>query len=237
MRVSNILWLALLTGNLAFGLVRTLTVDETTMAEIHLAMGRSTVLHFTEKPSKVVAGNQNYFNIEFIGSDVTIQPLSQVSSNLFAYGEYHRYGFILKVSGGERYDDLVQIRWKTHSLVLPPVAKTLALPPPNNKVTPDRIASQTFAATVTKVFYNDATHLHVIELEIKDKTGIASKGVTVDISQNKKTLPITAIVFDKDYSDMLKARIFTQLTRKKPAVVQIGIGDRKTSITIQGSHL
>ena len=85
-------------GSQALPMVRTITVDEAMMAEIHLAMGRSTVLHFFEKPAKVVAGNQNYFNIEFTGNDITVQPLGPVTSNLFAYGEYHRYGFILRVS-------------------------------------------------------------------------------------------------------------------------------------------
>lgn len=65
----------ILIGHAAFAVVRTVTVDQNTMAPIHLAMGRSTVLHFHEKPGKVVAGNQNYFNIEFTGNDITIQPL------------------------------------------------------------------------------------------------------------------------------------------------------------------
>lgn len=98
--------------------MRKVVVDEKSMAEIRLMMGRSTVLHFVEKPTKVIVGRQNYFNIEFTGNDVTIQPLGYVTSNLFVYGEYHRYGFLLRV-GGHGYDDLVEVKWKSTVYSLP----------------------------------------------------------------------------------------------------------------------
>jgi hypothetical protein len=90
--------------------VRTLAVDNQAMAPVFLRMGKSTVLRFPEKPKKVVVGNQNYYGLEFIDNDVAIQPLGAVGTNLFVYTEGHTYGFLL--TPGERYDDLVFVRWK-----------------------------------------------------------------------------------------------------------------------------
>jgi hypothetical protein len=92
--------------------VRTVEMDSGGMKPITLAMGRSTVLQFTDKPKKIVSGNSNYFNIEFTGNDVTIQPLSQVASNLFIYSGNQRFGFLLRVCNCAVYDDLVKVYWK-----------------------------------------------------------------------------------------------------------------------------
>ena len=99
------------------GKVSLLKTNDEKVPTIHLKMGRSTVIRFREKPQKIVVGNQNYFNIEFIGNDVTIQPQAMVISNLFVYGKHRVYGFLLKVGGGE-YDDLVKVRWRSPSPLL-----------------------------------------------------------------------------------------------------------------------
>ena len=46
--------------------IRKVFVNADKMETIKLSMGKSTVLRFLEKPKKVVVGNKNYFNIEFI---------------------------------------------------------------------------------------------------------------------------------------------------------------------------
>ncbi len=100
--------------SLRAGSIRTLEMNDEKMKSIYLKMGQSTILRFHERPKKVVIGNQNYFQIEFIGNDVTIQPQGPMSTNLFVYGKYHTYGFILRVlSSGSKYDDLVKVRWRS----------------------------------------------------------------------------------------------------------------------------
>ncbi|MBF0362735.1 MAG: TrbG/VirB9 family P-type conjugative transfer protein [Oligoflexia bacterium] len=97
---------------LPIGGVRTVYVDDEKVEVINLKMGQATVLSFLEKPVKVNVGNKNYFNIEYIHNDVNIQPLQILTqTNLFVYGKYHRYGFVLRVNGSDRYDDLVKVRW------------------------------------------------------------------------------------------------------------------------------
>ena len=57
------------------GKIRTIEVSSKRMESIYLKLGQSTVLRFRETPKKVVVGNQNYFSVEFIGNDITIDGI------------------------------------------------------------------------------------------------------------------------------------------------------------------
>lgn len=94
------------------GRVRTIYASDRTMQPVFLTMGRSTVLRFDEKPKSAVIGNQNYFSLEYIGNDITIQPQGVAGTNLFVYTEFQTYGLILQVGGQAQYDDLVQVRFR-----------------------------------------------------------------------------------------------------------------------------
>ena len=94
--------------------IRTVQVNAKKMQLIYLKMGMATVLRFTAKPKKVVIGNQNYYAVEFIDNDLTIQPQGKVETNLFVYTPYRTYGFILRVCSSCRSDDLVFVKWKSN---------------------------------------------------------------------------------------------------------------------------
>jgi hypothetical protein len=92
------------------GIVRAIETDDKKMNRIHLRMGQSTVLRFHgDRPKKVVIGNQNYYNVEFVEGtmDVTLQPLSPVPTNLFIYCQKKTYGFLISTTNQGKYDDLV----------------------------------------------------------------------------------------------------------------------------------
>lgn len=94
--------------------VRIIESNDQLMQDVRLTMGRSTVLSFQDKPVKVVSGNSNYFNIEFVGNDLTLQPLNQIETNLFIYTEKGlKFGFILKVGSVSTYDDMIFVKWKS----------------------------------------------------------------------------------------------------------------------------
>lgn len=95
------------------GGIRTVQVNDKKMQRVYLKMGRATVLRFTSKPKKVVIGNQNYYAVEFIDNDLTIQPQGRVATNLFVYTPYRTYGFNLRVCSNCRSDDLVFVKWKS----------------------------------------------------------------------------------------------------------------------------
>ena len=110
------------------GEVRRLVLGETQTGAIRLRLGRSTVLRFAGPPQKIITGNNNYFNFEFVKNDLSIQPLERVESNLFVYGKKRTYGFVLEFPGGERYDDLVMVLPETPRKKPPPPAKKTIRP-------------------------------------------------------------------------------------------------------------
>ncbi len=233
------LWLALIGFVLhssAFAIVRTLSLDQNAMAAINLSMGRSTILHFTEKPTKIIAGNQNYFNVEFTGEDVTIQPLGSVTSNLFVYTEYHRYGFVLRVGGHEVYDDLVQIRWRD-SHVLSPLAPKMKTKVDEEKKLP---ATKDAEVLLKKAFFDKSLSLAVIELEFKDKSGsgLTSKAIQISVTQGGKAISPRRIVFDREMTDskdpVLKMRAFIEAQAKQAISVRIKIKSRETRLMLPG---
>lgn len=95
--------------------MRSIETDDKKMNRIFLRMGQSTVLRFNDdRPKKVVIGNQNYYNVEFVEgtSDVTLQPLQTVPTNLFVYCQKKTYGFLITTKNYGKYDDLVNVFWK-----------------------------------------------------------------------------------------------------------------------------
>ena len=100
--------LLILSSHIHAGIVRDLHMNDSKSESIALCLGRSTVLRFKEKPIKIVVGNKNHFNLEFIANDITIQPLNSIGSNLFVYGKYNQYAFNLVFHQGQ-CDDLVKI--------------------------------------------------------------------------------------------------------------------------------
>ena len=94
------------------GTVRTLEMDGKRMEPVFLTLGKSSVLRFPENPRHAVLGNQNYYKIEFVGNDVTIQPQGEAATNLFVYAGERLYGFLLTPSGEADYDDLIDVRRK-----------------------------------------------------------------------------------------------------------------------------
>ena len=120
MRTAFLLWLAASAAVRAGG-IRSVEANAERMEPVRLKLGQSTVLRFGERPRRVVVGNNNYVNIEFVGDDLTIQPQAPVTTNLFVYGKGRVYGFILRVVGGAHYDDIVNVRRRA---VPPPKRET-----------------------------------------------------------------------------------------------------------------
>lgn len=208
------------------GSVRTVGVSGDSMTPIYLKLGKSTVLRFTDKPRKVVVGNQNYYGLEFIENDLAIQPLGAVPTNLFVYTESRTYGFLLMP--GERYDDLVFVRWKT------PGAKLQArdeAPPPAKESRPGlafkigkalRIAVETIKA-------QPVLGVHLIDCTVENlgKAEVALSGVTLQAVRSGKRLEKQELVFDKEKlkpKEKSKARLVLKLDQKADFTLEGKLG-------------
>jgi len=89
---------------------RTVYLNDKKMQSISVGAGRSTILSFPSKPSKVILGNQGMFAVEYVENDLAIAALRHpATSNLFVYLEGRRFGFELRTTG-EGGDQIVLVR-------------------------------------------------------------------------------------------------------------------------------
>ena len=214
MKLLTIFGFLLLIESAFAGNIRTIQVSSKEMRTIHLKLGQSTVLRFREKPKKVVVGNQNYFNVEFIGNDITIQPQGPVKTNLFVYGEYHTFGFILNAGNLNRYDDLVNVLWKS-----PRMKKT-------NKV---KLSVKTIKLSIklkSKLICNleKITELrpnfYVLDFRLfnESKNIISVNDVDLFLTRSKIKLPNQRLIFSSQRIEKslgIKGRIFFNLKKKE----------------------
>lgn len=89
---------------------RTILTSGEKVYPIHYRLGTSTILFFGLRPETVICGNKNYFNVEKIKEGITIQPLSNFSTNLTVLAQGRRYLFFLTPASG-RPDGFVEVKW------------------------------------------------------------------------------------------------------------------------------
>ena len=148
--------------------IRTVRVNDARMQPINLNMGKASVLRFAEKPKKVVIGNQNYYSIEFIENDLTIQPLGDVETNLFVYTPYHTYGFILRVCHACRYDDLVYVKWKSKYKPTPKKKVEVKLRLGFTSIGLNFNVGKAISIEVIKTIVDEDRSLRFVDLQIKN---------------------------------------------------------------------
>ena len=223
MRISNLLICAILLGpfSISHARVRDVYIAPNEMGVINLRMGQSTVLRFQEKPKKVVIGNQNYFNVEFIENDVTIQPLGVASTNLFVYGEYNTYGIILKVNGSGEYDDLAFVKrgFKITSAITKKETKR------NHRYEysiKGKVGKDTIF-TSGKLIFHHALNLYILDLELSNKSNVLDQNkLKVTTTIGGKTYGEVKTVFDENNDKgILKARILIKIPKKKDFTLSI----------------
>ena len=235
-------FLLLNSGSVEAGRVRRIRVDSSKMSVINLAMGSSTVLHFFEKPIKVIGGNNNYFNIEFTGNDVTIQPLGDVDTNLFIYGEYHRYGFLLKVCNCRSYDDLVKVRWKTSiSRSAGELRKSEFL----KRKLKGRVfkIGESIASSITKIQHDQRRDLLIVDFELRslqDKK-IETNDLLVWCTRRGKSLGVQGVVFDKESLDnkgsLAVGRLFLRIEKKRSFTFRMKLGEIEAHTIVSVSDI
>ncbi|MBS1983278.1 MAG: hypothetical protein JST16_03825 [Bdellovibrionales bacterium] len=206
------------------------------MQPIYLTMGRSTVLRFDEKPKTAVIGNQNYFSLEYIGSDLTIQPLGTTTTNLFVYTESQTYGLILKVGGSALYDDLVHVHFRPGVLNsgVGSVRRELV-----GEVRIDRRAEIKGFARVTLQKLTTAVPqgLSILDLEIENlsKEQIAVEKLKFEIRQGSRVVPINKIVAEVgelNPTEETKVRIIVRAANLKGTALLLQNNDNSLQIDI-----
>jgi hypothetical protein len=221
--------------------VREVYTSDREMKTIKLAMGRSTVLSFNEKPVKVVAGNSNYFNIEFVGNDLTIQPLAQVESNLFVYTKGDtKFGFHLKVGGINQYDDMVYVRWKSNGVVTP---QRQGVPiRPKKKFSPITFDLGKIQVVVFDIFPLGVTKTIIIDFIVKNKENktIKSNQLQVFLSHSKERIKGQKLVYENEQilmHDKCKGRLFFPLKKVQNLQIYVLYKNKTRSKTLSKKYL
>jgi hypothetical protein len=89
---------------------KTVFMTDSDTARVTVSLGRSTILSFPTRPSKVVLGNKDHFAVEYIENDLAISALhSQARCNLIVYLQGRRFTFDL-VTASTKGDEILLIR-------------------------------------------------------------------------------------------------------------------------------
>jgi len=222
--------------------VRTVYVNDKKMEKIFLNMGKSTILRFREKPKKVVIGNQNYFQVEFIDSDITIQPQGIATTNMFAYCENNTYGFILNVSNSGKYDDLINVRWRPKtSFHFSQKRKPQKRIVTNKKISKD-LKLEGIKIKIDKISYDEKRNFHIIDtfIENLDIKAFIIKNLRIALTRKKKDLEKKFIVFEKEVlktKEKAKIRVFVRLKIKKGFTLKFSLNDKNVSTIISRRKL
>lgn len=236
---SWIFGLALLLGGQSFaGTVRTIGVNNESMAPIYLRMGKSTVLRFSDKPRKVVVGNQNYYGLEFIENDVAIQPLGSVATNLFVYTERRTYGFLL--TPGERYDDLVFVRWKSDFERSKP--KTPAAPVKESRPQLSFKVGKSLKVGIETVKFQPSIGLHLIDGTVENvgKAKVSLSTFSLRCIRLGKTIGKQELVTDMEalkLSERSKFRLVLKLDQKADFTIEGKSGSDFGKVILTRKHL
>ncbi|MCM0606265.1 MAG: hypothetical protein KA715_09255 [Xanthomonadaceae bacterium] len=91
------------------GVMRKVELSPGKSAIVRVALKRVTILPFLSRPEKVVPGSPESLEINFLGKDLSIRPLSHEPGNLIIYTKAGRYVVLLHMADKYNYDDVVEI--------------------------------------------------------------------------------------------------------------------------------
>ncbi|MBF0298171.1 MAG: hypothetical protein HQK51_05590 [Oligoflexia bacterium] len=204
------------------GIVRDLVMDDNQIEIINLRMGKSTVLNFIETPLRISIGNKNYYNVEFIVNDLTIQPKGEVETNLFVYGKFHRYGFILRTNNITAYDDLVKVRWKedlqkekTENVK---IEKQIDI---TKEIKPEQLEQEDYKITVTNLQNDKLRNLYIIDLNIINQRSVELflNNINFSFANKNSTNQIVEKIFScdslKNKDDKCNGRLFMKIIKNE----------------------
>lgn len=93
--------------------IKTLTLSDSDVAQVHVALGYSTLLQFDSRPTQAIVGDQDSFKVEYVGNSIAIKPLmAGVSTNLFVVMDYEKFNFRITAGRGYEPDYILRIKRK-----------------------------------------------------------------------------------------------------------------------------
>lgn len=218
--------------------IREVNTNDRLMKVVNLTMGRSTILSFQDKPVKVVSGNSNYFNVEFVGNDLTLQPLAPVETNLFVYTEKGlKFGFLLKVGPTYSYDDILYIRWKSQSEILMMSLK------PQKILQPFKLFVRKDIEINVRRFIRLGeikTYLFDFEVINKGKDKLKTPSIDIFVGRSNQRFIGQKLVWEKEEikkDDITRARLITRIEQAQDFSLNIKINGKEIRSIIAKGYL
>lgn len=219
---------------------RTILTSGEKVYTIQYRLGTSTVLYFGLRPETVICGNKNYFNIEKIKEGITIQPLSNFSTNLTVLAQGRRYLFFL-TPASSRPDGFVEVKW-----VPPEQARSVkALANHDGEVTRELgqktkvSAAVEFSILREKVF--DKGKRRIFEIEMKNFGGKAIPANQFEVVASVAGVPINRQVVVWEGDDLqekgkLRGRVIVSGHEGKLLSLVVGYQDKSTKLIVRGGR-
>jgi hypothetical protein len=222
--------------------IREVDTNDHLMKTVNLTMGRSTILSFGDKPIKVVTGNSNYFNIEYIGNDLTIQPLAAVETNLFVYTESKaKYGFHLRVGPVANYDDMVYVKWKNQS-EMERYKTTSTSEKPQIKMKTMLLRSSYLELEIKSFLRLKGSRTYIVDFDVKNKGSLKTSinEVKVFASRNSERLKGQRLFFDSkelDIHEVCRGRLFISIPEDKDFAIYLDFHKKLQKIIVSKVYL
>lgn len=186
-----------LTVNASIGEKRMILTSGDKVHTVHYQLGQSTVLYFGMKPETVICGNKNYFHIDKLKEGLTIQAVSNISTNLTVLSQGRRYLFYLTPTTSKNPDTFIDVRWV-----------------PDQDTTPTAVHSskqivkeltQAFSIgelnfrLIQEIIIDDAKRT-IVEFEVSNtkKSVVKTADVALLAIRSKKALARQVAVFEQD---------------------------------------
>lgn len=172
--------------------VKTISVDESEVAQVRVSLGYSTLLQFDSRPVQAIVGDQDSFKVEYVGNSIAIKPLmSGVSTNLFVITEYGKFNF--RISSGRGFEPDYILKIKRKSSAVPDASSGIITKPVGTSRTAGGITLRLISVASAKM---NSPMIYSFELSSKDKRINFQPG-DFGILQSGRSLPIENIYIER----------------------------------------
>ncbi len=185
--------ISLLTSFTAFAKnVKSISIDESEVAQVRVSLGYSTLLQFDARPVQAIVGDQDSFKVEYVGNSIAIKPLmSGVSTNLFVMTEYGKFNF--RISSGRGFEPDYILRVKRKAPMTTEASGGIVTKRVGISRTADGITLRLISVASAKI---NTPMIYSFELSSKDKK-IGFQPGDFAVLQSGRSLPIENIYIER----------------------------------------
>ncbi len=212
--------------------VKVLELTERQIHPLNLALGKTTLLRFDEKPQRLIIGNKNYFNVESNDLDIALQPLQKVETNLFVYTSKQTYSFNIRVCDNCNNDDFVKIVPKAISQ-----SNIVSVEPSRFKEKNLSLSCRfkEFEIRMQKIKIKERTILFDFLVDAKKPVNLSD--IKIQIRSSGKFLSDYQFAFAEKTKTLSLGRIHFSENPKKELAIVFSYGKQRHILKIERSYL